>query len=231
MRRVLILDNAIYRWPLRPAALWRAWLGDIDTVTVHVPSGDAIPPIDRFTHVLLAGSSASILEPQPWFDEEAAAIRETVDRRIPLLGSCFGHELLVLALSGPSCVRRSTTPEIGWIRVEMTAPDPLFERFPDPWPTFAYHAEEVVDPPSPWRVLGRTERCAAHILRYGDHPVYGIQGHPEISPCAAGCYLLVAAALGRLSPGHALRAARSAPRQQELAVPLRSRFLALEATP
>jgi hypothetical protein len=31
-------------------------------------------------------------------------------------------------------------------------------------------------------VLARSERCAAHVMRYGDEPVWGIQAHPEITP-------------------------------------------------
>ena len=36
--------------------------------------------------------------------------------------------------------------------------------------------------PEPWRVLARSDRCAVHVMRYGDEPVWGIQAHPEVTP-------------------------------------------------
>jgi len=99
-----------------------------------------------------------------------------------VLGSCFGHQMLARALSGEACVGASATPEIDWIGVELLAPDPILTGFPDPCHCFASHFDEVVDPPSPWRVLARSEGCAVQVMRYGERPVWGIQAHPEIDP-------------------------------------------------
>jgi len=224
--RVLIVDNAAHRFLLKPAWHWKAHLKGVETVTVNVPSGRPIPPLGRFTHVLLTGSDASILDPKPWFATESELIGEVVRRGIPILGSCFGHEMLVYALSGRAHLRRADPPEIGWANVEMVEPDPLFAGLPTPWSAFVFHFGEVVDPPPPWRTLGRTPQCATHVLRYGDRPVWGIQAHPEISSRKAKLFLRATLLLG-LRPVHQIvRALRNIPPRNDVAETIVRRFLA-----
>ncbi|MDD4904434.1 MAG: hypothetical protein PHX77_08050, partial [Candidatus Bipolaricaulis sp.] len=113
-------------------------------------------------------------------------------RGLAVLGSCFGHQMLALTLSGREHVRRAPIPELGWIAVNILEPDPLLAGLPRPWHTFAAHLDEVVAPPAPWRVLAATAACAVQGMRYGDRPVWGIQPHPETSPDEAGIQMQTA---------------------------------------
>ena len=194
-------------------------------MTVNLPSGAPVPPLDRFSHVILTGSEASILQPKPWFDTESKLIRDAVDRGIPILGSCFGHEMLVYALSGPEYLRRADTPEVGWAEIEMLGSDPLFEGLPNPWSTFVFHFGEAIDPPAPWRVLGRTRLCEAHVLRYGDRPIWGIQAHPEISSRKARIFLRFTLLLGLRPARQILRALWNVPPRNNVADTIVRRFL------
>ena len=223
--RVLIVDNAVHRFLFKPAWHWKAHLKGVESVTVNLPSEAAVPPLDRLTHVILTGSEASILAPKPWFETEAELIRHAVDRGIPILGSCFGHEMLVYALSGPEYLRRADPPEVGWAEVEIVGFDPLFDGLPDPWSTFVFHFGEVIDPPAPWRVLGRTPLCETHVLRYGDRPVWGIQAHPEISSRKARLFLRFTLLLGLRPARQILRALRNVPPRNDVADTVVRRFL------
>ena len=40
----------------------------------------------------------------------------------------------------------------------------------------------MTNPPAPWRVLARSARCKVQAARYGNHRIWGLQAHPEISP-------------------------------------------------
>jgi len=180
--RVLILDGAGNRELYRPSEHWAKHFDGAAYDAAHMPSGEPAPSLDRYTHLILTGSEASIIEPVPWFDRMARTIREAAERGLSILGSCFGHQMLVYALSGSKHVRRAPKPEIGWVAIEILADDPLFVDTPRPWHTLASHFDEVVDPPPPWRVLAKNETCAVQALRYGDRPIWGIQPHPEIEP-------------------------------------------------
>jgi GMP synthase-like glutamine amidotransferase len=181
-KNVLILDGSIHRDAYSPTAGWRRYLGAIPSRSAHLPSGEAVPELAPFTHLILTGSEASIVEHQPWYDRELEAVRAAIARGMPVLASCFGHQLLALALSGPQHVARAQCPELGWIEVEVTADDPLLAGIPRPFRCFTSHFDEVRDPPAPWRVLARSPHCAVQIMRYGAAPVWGVQPHPEILP-------------------------------------------------
>ncbi len=195
--RLLILDNAVHRLLFRPPWHWRPYVRDAVAEIVNVPSGRPIPPLDRYTHLLLTGSEASIVEPEDWFESEARAIRVAAELGIPVLGSCFGHQMLVRALSGPEHLVRSDSPEIGWTALQILEVDELLADVPNPWHTFVFHRDEASFPlPEPWRILARSRRCPTHVIRYGDRPIWGIQAHPELPLAKArlflGLYLLFA---------------------------------------
>lgn len=182
MTRVLIIDGSIHPGIYRPTAGWRQWLGEVPSDSVHLPTGEALPELDGYTHLIVTGSEASIVNDDPWFDVEARVVRSAVDRGLRVMGSCFGHQMLARALCGRAYVARAATPEMGWLRVQVTASDALLgEAGQDIW-MFASHFDEVRDPPAPWKVLARTEGCAVHAMRLSDRPVWGIQAHPEITP-------------------------------------------------
>jgi len=181
--RVLILDLSVDPMMYRPTAHWKALLAGAVSVSTELPRGGTVPTLDGFTHVIVSGSEASILDPQPWFAPAEEAIRQAVSASIPVLGSCFGHQLIVRALHGPDHIRRCAQPELGWFPVEVTQADPasvgaVGESI---W-TFCCHFDEVCDLPPEYRVLASTPRCEVHAYRLENAPVWGIQAHPEILP-------------------------------------------------
>jgi GMP synthase-like glutamine amidotransferase len=182
MTRVLILDGSIYPDIYAPTRQWRDLMGDVPSDSVHLPSGEQPPDPRGYTHLVVTGSEASIVVARDWYDAEARVVREAVDAGLAVLGSCFGHQMLALALGCSDHVRRSPEPELGWIEVEVTGADELLEGVGPSWNVFASHFDEVVELPAPWRVLARTRACGVHVMRFGDRPVWGIQAHPEIPP-------------------------------------------------
>jgi len=228
--RLLILDNAIHRHLFRPAAHWRPYLREAAVDVVNVPSGQAIPELGHYTHLLLTGSETSILEPKRWFTSEAGTIREAARRGIPILGSCFGHQMLVYALSGPEHLIRSVPPEIGWASLKILERDELLFDAPDPWHTFVYHFDEVSFPlPEPWRVLARSAQCPAHVIRYGDRPIWGIQAHPELPLAKARLFLVLYLLLARRDRRRLVTAMRRPSREDRIADRLVDRFLTSKA--
>jgi GMP synthase-like glutamine amidotransferase len=226
--RLLILDNAVHSLLLRPPWHWKAHLRGVDHTVVNVPSGEPIPPLDDFTHLLLAGSEASIMTPKPWFEREARLVRAAADAGLPMLGSCFGHQMLVYALSGPQHLRRSPTPEIGWVSLEILTADDLLAGVPNPWHAFAYHLDEVADPPFPWRVLARSADCPTQILRFGERPIWGIQAHPEMPLAKARVFLGFCLLLSGRERRRALSAMRKPSAEDRVMSDVVARFLEME---
>ncbi len=195
--RVLVLDNTLHPRLFGLARRWTSQLPGVAVDTVHAPSLREGPRVEEYTHLILTGSEVSLLKPPPWVDAEAEIVRCAAGSGVRILGSCFGQQMLVWALSGPQYIARAARPEVGWTPLEIVADDDLVRGLPNPWRVFSFHLDEVVaPPPPPWRVLGQSRACGTQILRWGDAPVWGIQSHPEISrrtaEFGARAYLLLA---------------------------------------
>ncbi len=180
MPRIAIIDNAIDPEVYRPVLHWSRWLPG-DWASFEARSGRLPSLGDGFSHLILTGSEASILERPPWAEAEVTLVRDALARGLSILGSCYGHQLLALAIGGAGCVRRCREPEIGWLPIEIRENDPLL----GPARTahaFTLHFDEVVDPDGLFTVLAGTPVCPIHAFRYGARPVWGVQAHPEIDP-------------------------------------------------
>jgi GMP synthase-like glutamine amidotransferase len=127
----------------------------------------------------LTGSEASILEREDWVDVEVDLVRDALALRVPILGSCYGHQLLALAIGGPAYVRRCEEPEIGWLPLRILEDTPLLGAAGTAY-AFTLHFNEVVDPGGLFKVLAETRLCRIHAFQYGERPAWGIQAHPEI---------------------------------------------------
>ena len=176
--RVAIIDNSIQPEIYDPVGHWRPWL-DVPWRAFTARRGEFPDPAE-FSHIILTGSEASILERDPWVDSEARLVREAADSGTAILGSCWGHQLIAYALAGQGCVGRCPRPEIGWIGVRVERTDDLLGRAGTIHYAFSVHFDEVRDLPAPFDVLASTDACRVQAFRAGDRPVWGLQSHPEI---------------------------------------------------
>jgi GMP synthase (glutamine-hydrolysing) len=147
-----------------------------------VPHEQEPPDADGFEAAFVFGASAQVDEEdaRPWLRPEKQLIRELLDRGTPLLGVCFGSQLLAEA-AGAS-VRPSVRPEIGWHGVELTTDgraDPLLGFLPNRFESLQYHHWEWSQPPGAV-VLARSALCL-QAFRLPNRPVWGLQFHPEVT--------------------------------------------------
>jgi GMP synthase (glutamine-hydrolysing) len=181
--RLLVVDLSIDPGTYPPVEHWTAGrqlafdsFRPLDTLEM--------PEVRLYSHAIFTGSEASITGDEPWITRAEELVVALVRSGIPLLGSCFGHQLLVRALSGRPYVRASSTPEFGWLSVRQNLDgvhDPLWRGIPNPFQTFSAHFDEVNPIPADWVSLGASPGCRHAMIRFRHGPVWGIQHHPEIS--------------------------------------------------
>ena len=124
-KRVLIVDSNIDKpWGL--CADFRRYI-EFDVEVRRAPEGDLPGDWTRYSHVVLSGSKTSCLEESDWVLKLIELVRKRADLKHPLLGVCFGHQMLARAHGGLSVVRASQTPEIGWTAITQCNANPLFE--------------------------------------------------------------------------------------------------------
>jgi len=175
---VAIVDNSIDPTIYRPVEHWSRYLDA--PWEAFVAREGRLPDPAAFSHIILTGSESSIVEREPWAEEEAGLVREAVAGGVAVLGSCWGHQLLAYALAGESRVRRAARPEIGWIEVRVARASELLGPAGTTFFTFSIHYDEVCDLPPAFEVLASTGDCAVEGFRFAGRPVWGLQCHPEI---------------------------------------------------
>lgn len=177
--KLALIDNSINSSIYTPEEHWKPYLTiewDLFKAIQH-----QFPDLSKgqYTHVLLTGSEASILERKEWVDAEVEVVHKAIEEGIPILGSCYGHQLLAFALSGPSSVRRSTNPEVGWISIQIKACNELLGENRQAY-SFSVHFDEVVNDNENFHILAYSEHCQVQAFQWKNMPVWGIQIHPEI---------------------------------------------------
>ncbi len=179
--RILVIDNNIDPKCWGAADLTR-FARKAPGATVYVrraPDGDLPESVHRFDRIVISGSKTSALDGSPWVGRLEALIREAIDAGKPVLGVCYGHQMLARALGGEDHVRRAALGEIGWTRIEMTAESRLFRGLPRVFHSFSSHFDEVARLPQGMKLVARSERCGIQACELEGRPVFGIQFHPE----------------------------------------------------
>jgi GMP synthase (glutamine-hydrolysing) len=111
---------------------------------------------------------------QAKFAREIDAIK---DNDGPLLGVCFGHQLLGHAFG--SRVVRAAAPAKGYRDAEVLRHDPLFRGLPDSIGVYESHYEVVESLPTRFAHLARSSTAEICAMKHSRLPVYGVQFHPE----------------------------------------------------
>lgn len=145
------------------------------------PDGDPVPPAltDADLLVVTGSDDSAYDDSLPWLAAEMAYLREADAAGVPILGLCFGGQILARVLGGE--VSRAPRAEVGWYPVDSddTA---LVEA--GPWLEFHYDHFTV---PAGGTTIARTAD-AIQAFTFGPH--LGLQFHPEISEDLLDAWLL-----------------------------------------
>ena len=186
-------------------ALSRAGL---PSVTLRPFLGDELPPVaDLSGLIVLGGPSGSADDDLPeHLPRERCLIAGAVERRLPVLGVCFGAQLVAVALGGR--VTKDGPAELGMGSARLTPAgrsDPVLGSGDDVVDVLHWHRHGYTLPPGAVR-LASSGRGVEQAFRL-DENVYGVQFHVEINDPLAG---VIADQLpdGALEPATVTRASR-----------------------
>jgi GMP synthase (glutamine-hydrolysing) len=123
--------------------------------------------------VILSGGPASVLEPgSP--DADAGLF----DLGVPLLGICYGMQLMGRRLGG--AVRKGESREYGHAVIDVVENNVLFRNMPDALAVWMSHGDQVEGLPPGFRALARTGTCPIAAMEDPARRLYGLQFHPEV---------------------------------------------------
>ena len=149
-----------------------------DYEAIPVFDGAAFPDATKLDAILITGSAAGVYDDYPWLDPLRAFIRDAYVQRTPMLGVCFGHQIMADALGGD--VRKS---EKGWGLGRHTyaiKSRPGFLATELPALSIACsHQDQVLAPPPDAEVFLGSEFTPNAGLVYANGAAVSLQPHPE----------------------------------------------------
>ncbi len=184
--RLLIIQTGTVAEPVRKThGDYPSWfmreLG-FETPVVRAHEGEKLGDV-RFDGIIVTGSPLSVTEAAPWMEELGHRLLELGKKGTPVLGVCFGHQLLARVAGGEVSLNPRGR-EIGSIKVKLTAAgakDPLFSwtRDDDEIECQTTHVDAVDPLPPGATLLAGNQNSTVQAFRLSD-TIACVQFHPEI---------------------------------------------------
>jgi GMP synthase (glutamine-hydrolysing) len=126
-----------------------------------------------FDAVIISGSQSSVYDDEDWIAELATWVRSAIAADLPILGVCWGHQLLAELLGGRV---EGGDYELGYVEVDIVEDDPIFDEIGSPFTVFATHSDHVVEMPAEATVLAEND---VGVQAFRHENIYACQFHPE----------------------------------------------------
>jgi len=170
-KSVTRLDDRFESWGLAVDRHW-AWNGEFPA------------ELAGYDGIFLSGSPHGAYEDIPFIHREHELIQKAAEMGIPMLGVCFGQQILASALCGRDQVFRREACEVGYKHLDVTKAaddDEIAGELGAGFDMFVWHNDEVRGDHPDMTIIATTDDCPNHVFRYRDLPIWGIQGHPEVT--------------------------------------------------
>lgn len=177
------LTDTYGEYPGMFETLLRSADDSLEFLTVDLLSGELPKSTDQVDGWLITGSRHGVYDDLDWIEPVKAFLRDALAQKIPVVGVCFGHQLLAEAMGGK--VEKS---DKGWglgasKYTAYDVPDWMGNLAKD-WTGNAVHQDQIVKLPPDVTVMAGSDFCNYAALAYGDvaAPVaISVQPHPEFT--------------------------------------------------
>ena len=164
-------------YPVMFATLLNRAKRGLEYKTFSVIRGEMPESIDECDGWLITGSRHGAYEKLDWMLELEDFIREVYRQSVPLVGICFGHQIIAQALGG-----EVTKSDRGWgIGIQSYDIDKVqdwMDGAPQAVRIYSFHQDQISKLPAAASVFSSSEFCPFAGLSYGDS-IISFQAHPE----------------------------------------------------
>lgn len=150
------------------------------TYRVYMTIGGEVPQdLNEQDAFMITGSPLSVLDRHVFTDDLMEFIRRCDKAKKPLMGACFGHQAIALALGG-KVERAPHGYNVGIEETTFTGRRPYMTPERMRLPMYMFHEDAVTELPEGCEVLGSSPSCDIASFAKGDH-ILTTQAHPEFS--------------------------------------------------
>jgi GMP synthase (glutamine-hydrolysing) len=140
----------------------------------------------------LKGKASGIIlsgGPQSVFGKESLRIEKGVlEMRVPVLGICYGHQLLAHILGG--VVKTGNVGEYGKAELGIVGRSKIFEGISSGSQVWMSHGDSVTKVPQDFEAIGETTDCEITAMANNKRKIFGLQFHPEVAHSEKGVKMI-----------------------------------------
>ena len=145
---------------------------------VAASDGEPLPAPETLEGIVITGSPAGVYDDLPWMEPLRSFIRQAYERRTPMLGVCFGHQIMADALGGD--VRKSDKGwGIGRHSYQVQSRPSFLAGAPAALSIACSHQDQVMTPPAEAEVFLASSFAPNAGLFYRNGAALSVQPHPE----------------------------------------------------
>lgn len=162
-----------------------------DVIVCSVYKDDILPDLKEVSGVIITGSHSMVTDHDSWIKVVEEYLREIAEEAIPVLGICYGHQLICQAFGG-TVGYHSKGKEVGTVNIQLTEEgkkDPLLNVLPENFLGHVTHSQTVLKLPKGAKTLALNDFESHHgFVIY--EKIWGVQFHPEFNLGIIKAYIL-----------------------------------------
>lgn len=146
---------------------------EIGAKTEIFSPGTSPEKLRKYCGIVISGGPSSVYEPEsPKVDKGIFSLG------IPILGICYGHQLIAYMLGGT--VRKGKVGEYGISKIKISSENGLFKGLNKEETVWMSHMDTVESPPPGFSILGYTKECKIAAMGNINKKFFSVQFHPEV---------------------------------------------------
>lgn len=160
---------------------------EADIMVRRAPDSDLPKSPNPFQRIIVSGSRTSCFSTESWIKPYEDFLIAAIQKGIPILGICMGHQTIAKIIGGEKTLQASKTYEKGWFQVHKTGKSFLLADLPSSFWVYQNHREEVGTLPSGFVKTSQSPACGIESMENENKLLFSVQFHPEkIDPKAPG---------------------------------------------
>ena len=148
---------------------------------IYSPNTD-ISNLKNVKGIILSGGPQSVFKQKIKYDKEIFKLN------VPILGLCYGHQLIAHHFGGQ--VRSSKTKEYGIANINILENNKILENLKKSEQVWMSHSDSVSRLPKGFKSIAKTNDCSIAAMANTEKNIYGLQFHPEVTHTTNGLKII-----------------------------------------